>query len=84
MNVVLYSTNCPKCKVLEKKLDLAGIDYSIETNVDVMLEKGFSSAPMLVVDGVELDFSKAVKWLNGDKSAFAEKSFAQKGGCCDY
>ena len=65
MSIVLYSTNCPKCKVLEKKLNSSGIDYSIITDVDVMEQKGFQSAPVLEVDDKIYEFSEAVKWLKG-------------------
>ena len=29
MDVVLYSTGCPKCKVLKKKLDAKDIKYTL-------------------------------------------------------
>ena len=64
MNVVLFSTNCPKCKVLVKKLDKANIKYQTVTDVKVMLDKGFMSAPMLEVDGEVMDFSQANNWIN--------------------
>jgi glutaredoxin len=67
MNVVLYSTNCPKCKVLEKKLDSIGIDYKIVTDEDLMISKGFSSAPMLEVDDNIMDFGNAVRWAKEQK-----------------
>ena len=63
--ITLYSTNCPKCKVLEAKLDQAGISYLKETDVKKMTEKGFLSAPMLETDdGKILDFSEALGQLN--------------------
>lgn len=68
MNVVLYSTNCPKCMVLEKKLDAARISYDMVTDEDVMIEKGFMTAPILEVDGNAMDFGDAVKWVNGVSS----------------
>ena len=64
MSLVLYSTDCPKCKVLEKKLNDKEITFDIVKDVDVMLEKGFMSAPMLEVDGVEMDFKRAIEWVN--------------------
>ena len=67
MNVVLYSTNCPKCKVLEKKLDSIGIDYKIVTDENLMISKGFSSAPMLEVDDSIMDFGNAVRWAKEQK-----------------
>ena len=69
MNVILYSTNCPKCQVLEKKLDSAGIEYNIDNNVDKMLEMGISNVPVLDVDGDMLTFKQAIDWINeGDKA----------------
>lgn len=67
MDVILYSTNCPKCKVLEKKLDSIGIDYKIITDEDLMISKGFTSAPMLEVDGLLMDFGNAVRWAKEQK-----------------
>lgn len=64
MSAVLYSTNCPKCMVLEKKLSMAGIEYSIVNDADLMIEKGFVSAPMLEVDGRAMDFREAIEWVN--------------------
>jgi len=62
--IILYSTNCPKCNILEKKLSSANIDFSIETDVEIMQSKGFMSAPMLEVDGKIMDFGDAIKWVN--------------------
>ena len=63
-NIILYSTGCPKCKVLEQKLDKKGIEYEKRTSLDEMLELGFKSAPVLSVDGEIFEFSKAVKAVN--------------------
>ena len=65
MEVTLFSTNCPKCNVLEKKLNIYGIDYKLVTDVDEMAKRGFMSAPMLEVDGKVMNFIEAVKWVNG-------------------
>lgn len=65
MRVILYSTNCPKCNVLEKKLEQKNIKFELETNQEVMINKGFMSAPMLEVDGEIMDFIKANDWVNG-------------------
>jgi glutaredoxin len=64
MKAILYSTNCPKCQVLEKKLTSSGIEYEVCDDVDVMQKNGFQSVPMLVVDGKTLDFMEAVNWVN--------------------
>lgn len=64
MKVVLYTTHCPKCKVLTAKLKAKGVDYEEITDVDVMRDKGFMSAPMLEVDGKTMTFVEAIKWVN--------------------
>lgn len=65
MRVTLYSIGCPKCVILETKMKQKNIEYNIETNVDLMVEKGFQSLPMLEVNGEIMDFGTAVKWVNG-------------------
>ena len=62
--IILYSTNCPKCKVLEQKLKSKNIEYIEFTDVDKMIEMGFSVMPMLEVDGIVMDFGTANKWIN--------------------
>lgn len=64
LSVILYSTHCPKCNVLEKKLKQKGIDYNEVNDVTVMEEKGFLSVPMLEVDGKIMDFKEANDWIN--------------------
>ncbi len=64
MKVTFYTTHCPKCGVLEKKLQIANIEFETVEDVDKMTEKGFMSAPMLEVDGEVMDFGAAIKWLN--------------------
>lgn len=66
--IVLYSTHCPKCRVIEKKLEQKNIDYELveakEPNViNMLMEKGFRQMPILAVEGQFLDFSKANKWI---------------------
>lgn len=62
--IVLYSTGCPKCTVLKKKLDEKGIPYGLNTSVKDMLSKGFLQIPVLDVDGVIMDFTAANEWIN--------------------
>ena len=63
-HIILYTTGCPRCKVLKQKLDNAGLAYETKTDVDEMLDLGIVFAPALKVDEEILDFSKAVTWLN--------------------
>lgn len=62
--VIFYTTHCPKCRILEQKLNAKNIEYSEFTDVDKMIEMGFSMMPMLEVDGVIMDFATANKWIN--------------------
>lgn len=64
MKIILYSTHCPKCRILEMKLKSKNIEYEEVNDVDIMTEKGFSSAPMLEVDGQVMDFKTANEWIN--------------------
>lgn len=61
--IVLYSTHCPKCQVLEKKLDQKNIKYDIVDNEELMVNKGFINVPVLEIDGKELNFKEAVEWV---------------------
>ena len=63
--IVLYSTGCPRCKVLEQKLNDKGIEYTICDNTDVLERKNFMSVPILEIDEQILDFAQAIKWVNG-------------------
>lgn len=65
MNVILYTTNCPKCKVLEAKLQQKNITFQTVEDEQVMINKGFLSAPMLEVDDQIYDFSGAINWIKG-------------------
>ena len=62
--ITLYSTYCPKCKILEKKLNDAKIEYTICDNKELMIQKGFDFMPVLEVDGQVMNFGEAVKWAN--------------------
>lgn len=67
--VTLFSTNCPKCRVLEQKLNQKNIEFNKNSDMNEVIEKGFMSAPVLKIDDVYLDFTSAVKWVNGQDIA---------------
>ncbi len=62
--VILYSNNCPRCKILKRKLDDNKINYEIIDDVDTMIDKGLSTVPVLEINGRMLDFKEAVEWVN--------------------
>ena len=70
-HIKLYSTGCPKCNILKKKLDAINAQYDVITNEDEI--KGVLEAtqndmlPLLQVDEawgtVIYDFNKAIDWI---------------------
>ena len=62
--IILYSTGCPKCNVLKKKLNAASIDYTEVTDINVMTDLGIDSVPILKVDDKMLSYVDAVKYIN--------------------
>lgn len=64
MEIILYSTNCPKCKILEKKLTEKNIKFTKNNNVIDMTELGIDQVPVLSIDGKLLRFVEANKWIN--------------------
>lgn len=63
MAIVLYSTGCPRCNVLKKKMEASGIPFEVRDDIDEMIEMGIESAPVLVVYDKQMDFTEAVTWL---------------------
>jgi hypothetical protein len=64
MGIVLFTTHCPKCEVLYKKLTAKGIEFTENTDVQTMKSLGMMSAPALQInDGRLLKFTEAVKWV---------------------
>lgn len=64
MEVVLYSSGCPKCQVLESKLMAKGIPFMITNNFQEVIDRGFQFAPVLKVEEVFMNFTEANKWVN--------------------
>lgn len=66
MNVVLYTIECPKCVILEKKLKAKNIKFLRVSDEETIRAKGFgdSSFPILEVDGVVMGYKTAIQWAN--------------------
>lgn len=67
MQIILYSTHCPKCTVLEKKLKQKNITYEEVNDIELMKEKGYLSVPILEVDGESMNFKIANNWINSQE-----------------
>jgi len=62
----LFTTHCPKCRVLEQKLQSKNLNFDICENTDEMAKLGITSVPVLKINdtGEMLDFYSAVKKVN--------------------
>ena len=63
---VLYSTGCPKCNVLEKKLKSKNVDFVIESDIEPIAKMGYTSAPILWYRNANkyFNFTEAVVFVN--------------------
>lgn len=61
--MVLYSTGCPKCGILEKRLKKDGFIFQVSNDVDYLIEKGFENAPVLEVNGKLHKYEDAMEML---------------------
>lgn len=64
MNNILYSSHCPRCQVLEKKLDKKNICYDVVDDMNEMRALGIKSTPVLVIGNKMLPFMEAIQWVN--------------------
>lgn len=63
-DIVVYSTGCPRCVVLEHKLAEKNIKYRKVDDVNEMVSLGIMEVPVLSVDGERMSFADAVRWVN--------------------
>ena len=61
--ITLYTTDCPKCKILESKLEDKNITYEKCKDIKTMMAKGYMSAPMLEINDEIMNFIEAVEWV---------------------
>ncbi len=60
--IKFYSTNCPRCHVLQKKLDSKNIQYELHTDTQEMIDLGLVNAPALQLEeGQLLDFKQSIE-----------------------
>ena len=64
MSIILYTNDCPRCHILESKLEEKHLCFQRFDDVDGMIKMGFREAPILEVDGLRMQFGDAVKWVN--------------------
>ena len=64
--VQLYSTNCPRCNVLEKKLIQKNINFTkiIDFDPKKLIDLGFSTAPVCCIDNNWYDYKDTLNYIN--------------------
>ena len=67
--IVLFTTGCPKCSILKKKLEQKGIVYQENNSVEEMLGLGITQVPVLKIGSRLLEFADANDWVNKQESA---------------
>lgn len=61
--IIMYTTHCPQCKVLEKMLNDKKIEYTQITDIDIMKSKGIQSVPYLEIEGELKNFKESMEWI---------------------
>lgn len=61
---ILYSNGCPKCRVLESKLNAKGIAFEKSEDFSKLIEQEKQSLPVLEVSDKFMDFPEANAWVN--------------------
>ena len=61
--IILYSTDCPNCKMLKLLLEKHGVAFVKNKSVEKMIEMGFDKVPVLKVDNKYMNYNEAKKWI---------------------
>ena len=64
MDIILYSNNCPRCKILEQKMQEKHIKYNKIEDEEIFRQKQFSFMPMLEIENKLLSFKEAFNYIN--------------------
>ena len=59
--IILFSNDCPRCKILKQKLIDKNIKFEISNNFDELIERGLQTAPVLKVNNEYYQFGDAVR-----------------------
>ena len=68
MEIVLYTTNCPQCQVLEATLKSKKVPYSTVTDMQKIMSvaaaANIQSVPIMQLNGVVMPYADALRWAN--------------------
>lgn len=69
MTVIYTQKNCPACDALKDMLKKNNIEFTEETDIELMISLGITRTPMLHVDGFSepLTQKQAIDWINSKK-----------------
>lgn len=62
--IILYTIDCPSCKVLEKKLFEKNISFEKVSDMEELKKINVPYFPILKVGEKMLNFREAVTWVN--------------------
>jgi len=62
--MIVYTTGCPKCRILEKKMMLKKLHYTVSSDIDVLVKENILTVPVLYVNGRYLKFEDAIQYIN--------------------
>ena len=78
--ITLYTTDCPKCRILKQRLDEKKISYAVSTDIDEMQNLGIQTAPYLKVGETLFDFTQALVWVGELAEDFECDTCVVEGG----
>ena len=61
--ITLYTIHCHKCNILEERLNKANVKYVVNEDIEEMRARGYTTAPMLDIDGTSYTFEQSLKLL---------------------
>ena len=64
MKVKLYTTHCPKCKILEERLNEKKVKYEVIDNIEELQKMNFKSVPNLEIAGKIYNYLDSIRYLN--------------------
>jgi glutaredoxin len=64
MITIFTTETCPKCRILKKKLEDKGLEYTEVTDEEKLRQMDILSVPVMTVDGERMDFAEAIKYVN--------------------
>jgi len=70
MDIVLYSTHCPRCNAIESILKEKKIEFILEDNKEkvesIAEEKNYDFAPFAIIDGVWYNTKILQEWVKNN------------------